>query len=90
MKEELQLRCRDLLIQVCDAEELEILKVVVSSDYVHLHIEYSPKQSISFLVKQLKGRSLRKLQLQFPQLGKMYWGRHFFGRQDMEFGVQVI
>lgn len=55
LKGDIEIRCRDLLIQICEAEELEILKGVVSSDHVHLHIEYSPKQSISFLVKQLKG-----------------------------------
>ena len=62
LKGDVQTRCRELLIQICDAENVEILKGVVSSDHIHVHIEYSPKQSISFLVKQMKGRTSRKLQ----------------------------
>ena len=57
LKRDVQLRCRELLVQICEAEGVEILKAVVSSDHVHRHVEYSPKQSISFLVKQMKGRS---------------------------------
>jgi len=78
LRGDVQSRCRELLIQVCDAESVEILKGVVSSDHIHVHIEYSPKQSISFLVKQMKGRTSRKLQQEFPALGKTYWGKHFW------------
>jgi putative transposase len=31
------------------------------------------------MVKWFKGRSSRKLQEEFPQLGKRYWGKHFRG-----------
>ena len=34
--------------------------------------------SISNLVKRLKGRTSRILQIEFPQLKKQYWGRHFW------------
>ncbi|MFT4607538.1 MAG: putative transposase [Gammaproteobacteria bacterium] len=50
-------RCRKLLIQICDAEDVRILKGVVSKDHVHMHIEYPPRLSISDLVKRMKGRS---------------------------------
>ena len=78
LKVDVQSRCRELLIQICDAESVEILKGVVSSDHVHMQIEYSPKQSISFIVKQMKGRTSRKLQQEFSALGKTYWGKHFW------------
>jgi len=78
LRGDVQSRCRELLIQICDAESVEILKGVVSSDHIHMHVEYSPKQSISFLVKQMKGRTSRKLQQEFPTLGKTYWGKHFW------------
>ena len=71
-------RCRTLLIQICDAEDVEILKGVVSSDHVHMHVSYRPSRSVSELVKKLKGRSSRKLQQEFPELKKRYWGRHFW------------
>ncbi len=75
---DLQSRCRDLLIQICNSENVHILKGVVSKDHVHMHIEYPPSLSISVLVKKLKGRSSRLLQHEFPALSKKYWGRHFW------------
>ena len=78
LKGDIKGRCRELLIQICDAEGLEILKGVVSSNHIHIHIEYAPKQSISYLVKQMKGRTSRKLQMEFSSIGKMYWGKHFW------------
>ena len=76
---DLKQRCRDLLIQICDSENVQILKGVVSKDHVHMHIEYAPSISISVLVKKLKGRTSRLLQQEFPELGKKYWDRHFWG-----------
>lgn len=78
LKGDVQKRCRELLIQVCDAESVEVLKGVVSSDHIHMHIEYAPKQSISYLVKQFKGRTSRKLQQEFPKVNDAYWGKHFW------------
>jgi putative transposase len=78
LKGDVQLRCRELIIQVCDAEDVRILKGVVSKDHVHMLIEYPPKTSLSDLVKRLKGRTSRILQQEFPQLRKQYWGRHFW------------
>lgn len=75
---DIQKRCREILIQVCDVEGVAILKGVVSKDHVHMHMEYRPSQNVSMLVKKLKGRSSRKLQMEFPGLKKRYWGRHFW------------
>lgn len=72
-------RCRTLLIQICESEDVVILKGVVSKDHIHMHLEYRPSLSISSIVKKLKGRSSRKLQQEFPQLKQRYWGRHFWG-----------
>ena len=78
LKGDVQVRCRDLVKQICDAEDVRILKGVISKDHVHIHIEYRPSQSISNLVKRLKGRTSRRLQEEYPDLGKRYWGRHFW------------
>ncbi len=78
LKGDIQKRCRELLIQICDSEDVKILSGVVSKDHVHMHIEYAPKQSISELVKRLKGRTSRMLQSEFPELQKRYWGKHFW------------
>ena len=75
---DIQKRCRQLLIQICDADDVRILKGVVSKDHVHMHIEYPPRESISNIVKRMKGRSSRKWQDEYPELKKRYWGRHFW------------
>ena len=78
LKGDVQKRCRDLIVQVCDAEDIRILKGVVSKDHVHMHIEYPPSLSVSDIVKKLKGRTSRKLQMEFKELSKRYWGKHFW------------
>jgi len=54
------------------------LNGVVSKGHVHMHLGYRSSQDISSLVKKLKGISSRKLQQEFPELNKKYWGRHFW------------
>ena len=75
---EIKVRCRDLLVQICDAEDIRILKGIVSRDHVHMHIEYPPKLAIADVVKRLKGRTSRMLQAEYPHLRERYWGRHFW------------
>jgi putative transposase len=65
--------------QVCDKHDIEIIKGRVSKNHVHLYVSYPPKLSVSDMVRYLKGRSSRKIQEEFPQLGKIYWGKHFWG-----------
>jgi putative transposase len=75
---DIQKRCRELLIQVCDTEDVRILSGVVSNDHIHMHIEYRPSLSISNLVKRLKGRSSRLLQNEYTELHRRYWGKHLW------------
>ena len=78
LTEDTKVRCRSILIQICESEDVVILKGVVSSDHIHMHISYRPSQNISDLVKKLNGRTSRKLQQKIPSLGKRYWGRHYW------------
>ena len=55
LKGDVQKRCRDLIRQICESEDVQILKGVISKDHVHIHIEYPPRVKISDLVKKLKG-----------------------------------
>ena len=75
---DVQLRCRDILRQVCNSLDIQILKGVVSKDHIHLHLSYPPKLSISDMVKRLKVRSSRLLLSEFPELHRRYWGNHFW------------
>jgi len=80
LKGAIKKRCRDMMKQDCSSMEIKILKGVVSNDHVHLHIEYAPKMSVSDISKQLKGRSSKKLQEEYPELKKRYWGQRFWSR----------
>ena len=80
LKGEVQERCRDLIVQVCEANDIRILKGVESGDHVHLHLSYPAKESISNIVRKIKGRSGRKLLDEYKQeLKHTYWGRAFLG-----------
>jgi putative transposase len=79
LRGDIQLRCRDLLKQICDAMDVRILKGVVSKDHIHMHLSYPPKVSVSDLVKRLKGRSARLMLDEFSELKKRYWGQHLWG-----------
>ncbi|MGY3090506.1 putative transposase [Hymenobacter sp. UYAg731] len=76
---EVQLRCRDLLRQFCNALDVQILKGLVSKDPMHLHVLYPPSLGISELVRRLKGRSAKLLLQEFPEFKRRYWGGHFWG-----------
>jgi len=59
---------------------IQIIKGVLSSDHVHMFVSVLPKLAISDLVRRMTGRSSHKIQREFPQIKKHYWGRHFWGR----------
>ena len=76
---DIQLRCRDIIRQTCNALDIRIIKGVVSKDHVHLHLSYAPSHRISDIVKRLKGCSSRLLMPDFPELKRRYLGNHFWG-----------
>ena len=76
----IRLRVRDIIRQVCCENGVEIIHGVLSSDHVHMFVSVPPKLAISDLMRLMKGRSSHKVQREFPQLKKRYWGKHFWGR----------
>ncbi len=38
LRGDIQIRCRELLIQICEAESIEILKGIVSADHIHREV----------------------------------------------------
>ncbi len=77
---ELAKRVRELIREVCKANEVEIIKGHVSLDYVHLFVSVPPHISVSKLMQYIKGKSSRKIMSEFKTVSKMYWGRHFWAR----------
>ena len=73
-------RTKDLIRRICVENGVEILSGAVAPDHVHLLVSIDPSISISTLVKYLKGKTSRKLQMEFPELKKKYWGQHLWAR----------
>jgi len=80
LKGELAKRVRELIREVCKANEVEIIKGHVSEDHVHLFVSVPPHISVSKLMQYIKGKSSRKIMSEFKTVSKMYWGRHFWAR----------
>jgi len=74
------LRVRELIRQITAANEVEIISGAVSSDHIHIYVSIPPSLSVSKLVQFLKGATSRKLQLEFEELRKRYWGQHIWAR----------
>jgi putative transposase len=62
---------------MCDAEDLQILKGVLSKDHSYTRIENPSKIALSDLARRLKCRSLSTLKQEFPQLHNRYLDRRF-------------
>ena len=73
-------RLRDLIREVCATNDVEILEGAVSHDHVHVLVSCPPNLSPSKLMQYLKGKSSRKLLMEFRHLQKQFWGRHLWAR----------
>ena len=73
-------RVREIIRQVCRELDVTIVKGVLSTDHVHMFVSIPPHHSVSNVMRRIKGRSSRKIQMEFPHLKKRYWGRHFWAR----------
>ncbi|SRR6266545_4058542 len=73
-------RVRELIRQIAQANEVEIYSGSIGSDHVHIHISIPPHLSVSRFVQFVKGATSRKLQQEFDQIRKRYWGQHVWAR----------
>jgi len=73
-------RVRDLVREVCRTNEIEILQGAVSKDHVHVLLSCPPNLSPSKIVQYIKGKTSRKLMMEFKHIQKQYWGRHLWAR----------
>ena len=74
------IRLRDLVREVCRTNDIEILQGHVSPDHVHILVSAPPNMSASKIMQYIKGKSSRKLMMEFRHLNKQFWGRHIWAR----------
>ena len=73
-------RIREIIMQTCNEQGVHIVKGVLARDHVRMFLSIPPKLSLSDVMQRIKGRSSRRIQMEFPELRKPYWGRRFWAR----------
>lgn len=73
-------RTRELIRMVCTTNEVEIIAGHVGKDHIHLLVSVPPHLSVSKLVQYIKGSTSRKLQMEYKELNKQFWGQHLWAR----------
>jgi len=73
-------RAREMIRQICNAREVVIVRGAISPDHIHMLLSVPPNLAPAKVVQYIKGRSSRLLQMEFPELGKRYWGQHLWAR----------
>ena len=71
-------RTRTLIRQGCNSMDVTIIKGSIGKEHIHLLVSCPPSLSASKLVQQLKGKTSRKLQMEYNELKKRYWGQHLW------------
>jgi putative transposase len=70
-----RMRLREIIRQTCAEMSVRIEKGVLSSDHVHIFVSIPPHLALSTVMQRIKGRSSRKIQMEYPGLRTRYWGR---------------
>ena len=73
-------RVRVLVREICAANYVHIVSGSMSPDHIHLLVSIPPNISISKVMQYIKGKSSRKIMMEFEHLRKRYWGQHIWGR----------
>ncbi len=73
-------RIRTMIRQVCRELGVQIVSGVLSREHVHMFVEIPPHIAVGDVVRRVKGRSSHRVQMEFSDLRKRTWGRHFWAR----------
>jgi putative transposase len=80
LRGEVGTRLRELVVEVCKSNEVEILQGHISKDHVHLFVSVPPHLAASKLMQYIKGKTSRKLMMEFKHIQKAFCGRHIWAR----------
>ena len=73
-------RLREIIRQTCAELGVHIVKGCLARDHVPTFLSVPPHLALSTVMQRIKGRSSRRIQMEFPELRKRYWGRRFWAR----------
>jgi putative transposase len=73
-------RLCELIRQICQQNEVTIIKGHISKEHLHLLVSSSPSLAVSRLVQKLKGATSHKLFQELAHLRQQYLGQHLWAR----------
>ena len=61
-------QAKRIIHQVCEGLGVEIIRMAVGLEHVHIFYRYPPSLSLSYIAKMIKGVTSRRLRQRFPWL----------------------
>ena len=80
LRGEIGLRLREILRMICVEQGMTIVQGNIRPNHVHLLVSAPTHLSPAKMAQYLKGKSSYRLQREFRELQKRYWGQHLWGR----------
>jgi putative transposase len=80
LKDEIALRLRDIIREICSENGMDIVKGNIRPNHIHILVRGPSHLSSSKMLQYLKGKSSYRLQREFRELQKKYWGQHLWAR----------
>ena len=63
-------RLREIIRQTCTELGVHIVRGMLARDHVQMFLSIPPKLSLAYVMQRIKGRSSRRIQMEFPALRK--------------------
>ena len=80
LRGDISVRVRELIQEICKANDVIIVTGHISVDHIHLLLSYPPSLPVSKLVMYLKGKTSRRMLQDYSELRKAFWGQHLWAR----------
>jgi putative transposase len=80
LKGDVALRTRQILREICAEQGIGIVSGNVRANHVHMMVSGPTNISPAQIAQYLKGKSSHRLQREFRELQKRYWGQHLWAR----------
>ncbi len=77
---ELKRRLEVIISEICESMEIMMVEGEIGKDHVHMCLSVPPRYSPAEVMKRIKGRTSERIQREFPEIRKRYWGQHFWSR----------
>lgn len=78
LRGKIAIKLKHLLYEACKINRWFISELSIQEDHVHAVIQINPSDSVSEVVKILKGGTSKVIRKEFPELEEFLWGDSFW------------